>query len=358
VLAGEDIEGVLSGVSERARVLVGAAAAWVLVPDRTDPDVLRVAAAAGRVADGIVGATVDATTSLSARAMQAGQPVEIGDMSAEPAVLREARHAGFGPGVYLPMVTQNGPIGALVVARDAGADGFVQEEVDAVEVFARAAAVGIALGGARDALEDLHIVSEHERIARDLHDTVIQRLFATGLGLQGLSRVVGDVTVADRIQAAVDDLDATIREIRGVIFELQANERGPSGCRVRVLALAAEMTPALGFEPRVRFDGPVDSIVGADLGEHLLAALRELLSNVVRHAQATGVEVRVRAGIEVTLTVEDNGVGLSNDRSAGLGLANLSDRARSLGGSFTLEAGASRGVRAVWSVPREPHRRR
>jgi signal transduction histidine kinase len=125
-----------------------------------------------------------------------------------------------------------------------------------------------------------------------------------------------------------------------------------------MLALAAEMTPALGFEPRVRFDGPVDTIVGADLGEHLLAALRELLSNVIRHAQATGVEVRVRAGIEVTLTVEDNGVGLSDGRSAGLGLANLSERARNLGGSFTLEAGESRGVRAVWSVPRETHRRR
>ena len=167
-----------------------------------------------------------------------------------------------------------------------------------------------------------------------------------------------DVTVADRIQAAVNDLDATIREIRSVIFELQAGGRGASGCRVRVLALAAEMTPALGFEPRVRFDGPVDSIVGSDLAEHLLAALRELLSNVIRHARATAVEIRVRAGIEVMLTVEDDGVGFGDERGAGLGLANLTERARALGGSFTLEAGQARGVRAVWSVPREPYRKR
>jgi signal transduction histidine kinase len=207
-------------------------------------------------------------------------------------------------------------------------------------------------------VQELALLHDRERIARDLHDTVIQRLFATGLGLQGLSRVVRDVTVADRIQAAVDDLDATIREIRSVIFELQADERGTSGCRVRVLALAAEMTPALGFEPRVRFDGPVDSIVGTDLAEHLLAALRELLSNVIRHARATAVEIRVRAGIEVILTVEDDGVGIGDERGTGLGLANLTERARALGGSFTLDAGQARGVRAVWSVPREPHRKR
>ena len=110
-----------------------------------------------------------------------------------------------------------------------------------------------------------------------------------------------------------------------------------------MLALAAEMTPALGFEPRVHFDGPVDSIVGSDLAEHLLAALRELLSNVIRHAQATAVEVRVRAGVEVILTVEDDGLGLDNERRAGLGLANLTERARALGGSFSLEAGQGRG---------------
>ena len=141
-----------------------------------------------------------------------------------------------------------------------------------------------------------------------------------------------------------------------MIFELQAHERGLTSCRVRVLALAAEMTPALGFDPHVGFDGAVDTIVGPELAEHLLAALRELLSNVIRHARATAVEIRIRAGSEVVLTVEDDGVGLTSDQGSGLGLANLSERALDLGGSFALEGAQTHGVRAVWAVPRETQR--
>jgi signal transduction histidine kinase len=122
---------------------------------------------------------------------------------------------------------------------------------------------------------------------------------------------------------------------------------------VRVLALAAERTETLGFEPRVRFDGPVDTIVGSDLAEHLLAALRELLSNVTRHARATAVEVRVRAALEVTLTVIDDGAGLRGEGGTGRGLANLLARATSLGGTFTLRQGDERGTVAVWLVPRD-----
>jgi signal transduction histidine kinase len=116
------------------------------------------------------------------------------------------------------------------------------------------------------------------------------------------------------------------------------------------------MAPALGFEPRVSFDGPVDTIVGAELADHLLAALRELLSNVIRHAGSTAVEIRVQAGLEVILTVEDDGIGMRGARGSGLGLANLLERARELGGDFTLDAERSQGVRAEWSVPREAPR--
>jgi len=202
-------------------------------------------------------------------------------------------------------------------------------------------------------IQELALLRDRERIARDLHDTVIQRLFATGLGLQGLSRLVGEVEVADRIQAAVDDLDATIREIRSVIFELQAHERGNHSVRVQVLALAAEMTPTLGFEPRVHFDGPIDTIVGPQLAEHLLTALRELLSNVTRHARATAVDIGVRAGPDVVLTVTDDGAGLEGKRRSGHGLANLLGRAKSLGGSFSLRPGEEQGSIAVWSIPRD-----
>src|ERR1700683_710484 len=113
------------------------------------------------------------------------------------------------------------------------------------------------------------------------------------------------------------------------------------------------MTPALGFEPHVHFFGPVDTIVGPEMAEHLIAALRELLSNVIRHARASRVEIRLHAGMEVILTVVDDGGGLPEHHRAGLGLANLTERARSLGGSFTEEAAMPHGVRAIWSIPRE-----
>ena len=281
------------------------------------------------------------------------QPLRLDDLG------RHADSVGFPPGhpamhtfLGVPIRIRNEVFGNLYLTEKR--DGPFTEADETIAV-ALASAAGVAIENARlhEHVQELALVHDRERIARDLHDTVIQRLFATALGLQALSRLTGDVGVADRIQASVDELDATIREIRGVIFELNSSERGLSGCRARVLALVTDMTPALGFAPRVDFDGPVDTIVGAELAEHLLAALRELVSNVIRHAGATAVEIHVRAGLEVTLTVEDDGIGLRGTRGRGLGLANLSDRARELGGSFALEADRPRGVRAVWSVPRE-----
>jgi signal transduction histidine kinase len=281
------------------------------------------------------------------------QPLRLDDLG------RHAESVGFPPGhpamrtfLGVPIRIRNEVFGNLYLTEKR--DGPFTEADQTIAV-ALASAAGVAIENARlhEHVQELALVHDRERIARDLHDTVIQRLFATALGLQALSRLTGDIGVADRIQASVDELDATIREIRGVIFELNSSERGLSGCRARVLALVADMTPALGFAPGVDFDGPVDTIVGSELAEHLLAALRELVTNVIRHAGATAVEIHVRAGVEVTLTVEDDGSGLRGTRGGGLGLVNLSDRARELGGSFTLEAGRPRGVRAVWSVPRD-----
>ncbi len=266
---------------------------------------------------------------------------------------------GFPPGhpamrtfLGVPIRTRDTVFGNLYLTEKRGGPFTAGDEAIAV---ALASAAGVAIENARlhEHVQELALLHDRERIARDLHDSVIQRLFATALGLQALSRVAGDLGVADKIQVAVDDLDATIREIRSVIFELSSSERGLSGCRARVLALVAETTPVLGFAPHVGFDGPVDTIVGAELSEQLLVALRELLSNVVRHARAGAVAISVRAGLEVVLTVEDDGIGMKGALGPGLGLANLSERARALGGSFALDADRPRGVRAVWSVPRE-----
>jgi signal transduction histidine kinase len=281
-------------------------------------------------------------------------PLRLEDLSAHP------QSVGFPDG-HPPMRTFLGvPIrihgevfGNLYLTEKRGGGLFTSADEQLAVALASAAGVAIENARLHERIQEFALLHDRERIARDLHDTVIQRLFATGLGLQGLARMVDEVEVADRIQGAVDDLDGTIREIRRVIFELQAHERGNLSVRVRVLALAAEVTPTLGFEPRVHFDGPIDTIVGPALAEHLLAALRELLSNVTRHARATAVEIRVRAGLEVTLTVIDDGAGLEGARGTGRGIANLAERAKSLGGSFTLRPGVEQGMVAVWSVPRE-----
>lgn len=288
------------------------------------------------------------------RVIREPQPLRLADLRAHPdSVGFPAGHPAMRTFLGVPIRIRTAVFGNLYLTEKRGGGPFT--ETDETLAVALASAAGVAIENARlhERVQELALFHERERIARDLHDTVIQRLFATGLGLQALARLAGDVGVADKIQAAVEDLDATIREIRGVIFELQVHAGGPTGCRVRVLALAAEMTPALGFEPHIRFDGPVDTAVGSELAEHVLAALRELLSNVIRHAHASAVDIRLRAGVEVILAVEDNGGGLRDDRAAGLGLANLAERARDLGGSFTLEPAGEHGVRAVWSVPRE-----
>jgi signal transduction histidine kinase len=281
-------------------------------------------------------------------------PLRLDDLSAHP------QSVGFPDG-HPPMRTFLGvPIrihdevfGNLYLTEKRGGGPFTSADEQLAVALASAAGVAIENARLHERVQEFALLHDRERIARDLHDSVIQRLFATGLGLQGLARMVDDVEVADRIQGAVDDLDATIREIRRVIFELQAHERGNLSVRVRVLALAAEMTPTLGFEPRVHFDGPIDTIVGSALADHLLAALRELLSNVSRHARASAVEIRVRAGLDVTLAVIDDGAGLDGARRTGRGIANLGKRAKSLGGSFTVRPGVEQGMVAVWSVPRE-----
>ena len=291
------------------------------------------------------------STSLSARAMAGGRTVVVDDMRAEPSVLSEARSRGFGPGAYFPMISQDGPIGALVVVRDADAEPFNSVESAAAEVFASAAAVGIALGGARDTLEAMHLVSEHERIARDLHDTVIQRLFALGMGLQGAQRLASGA-VGERISRSVQAIDEVIREIRETIFDLNRPPGADFDVRQRVRAVAGEVGGEVGFTPRTTFRGPVEAAVSDEMISHLLAVLREALTNVGRHARASTVDVVVAATADtVTLSVADDGIGPSSGPSAGHGLANMADRAAELGGELTISSRRPRGTLLLWTVP-------
>src|SRR5690606_4071212 len=209
-----------------------------------------------------------------------------------------------GAAVIVPMAVGGHVLGALVVAHAAGSpQTFTDADIGLVESFAGQAALALERARAQEERELLAVLGDRERIARDLHDVVIQRLFAVGLQLQAAGRLSVRPDVAERINTAVDEIDATIRDIRGAIFELRSP--APADLRTQIRDLVDEMADNLGFRPRLRLDGPVDSAVTDALRPDLLAVLREALSNVVKHARASAVDVAVTASagtLSVTVT--------------------------------------------------------
>jgi PAS domain S-box-containing protein len=200
--------------------------------------------------------------------------------------------------------------------------------------------------------EQLALVDDRERIARDLHDTVIQRLFAVGLSLQGALAGVSDPKTIDRLETAIDEIDGTIRDIRTSIFSLHSRRMPTAGFRDDVLATAREAGRALGFEPHVTFDGPVDTATPDAVREQLIPTLREALSNVVKHAGATRVSVAVSLSEDdVVLRVSDNGVGVDEAAHGGRGVGNVTERAIALGGRCTLHTQPDGGSAFEWQVP-------
>jgi signal transduction histidine kinase len=235
--------------------------------------------------------------------------------------------------------------------------GEVFTDVDEELVVGLAAAAGVAIENTRlhTRLQELGLVEDRERIARDLHDTVIQRLFATGLVLQGTVPLVQrdpDATV-DRIETAVDDLDLTVKQIRSAIFGLETTKPGGDGLRTRVLAVLEDASRSLGFEPRVLFDGPVDTSMDDRAASELVTVLREAVSNVAQHAHATRVDVEVVVDREVCLRVTDDGKGPPSEGvTRGNGLRNMEARAANLGGEMSLRPGEMGGTILEWRVPR------
>ncbi len=209
----------------------------------------------------------------------------------------------------------------------------------------------------QQAHEALALGEDRERIARNLHDTVVQRMFAIGLSLQSaLVRVAGD-PVAERIENAIDEIDATIRDIRAAIFSLHTRRTLTTSLRDDVLTIGREAARALGYEPRISFDGPIDTMVDDELREELVAIVREGLSNIARHAKASeaSVELSVDHGL-LTLRVIDNGVGISPTARAGDGLANLRKRAEARAGTMDIGAPANgRGTEVELKIRVDGH---
>ena len=239
----------------------------------------------------------------------------------------------------------------LTISRRLGAPAFTDADLDMAFAFAGQASVAIEIVRAREDRRRLDTSRDRARIARDLHDHVIQRLFGAGLSLQAVSATV-DAEASAAIEAQVDAIDAAIKDIRTVVFALGAGERGRTKrTRDRLLDVVSEVSAGLSSTPRITFSGPLDSLVDASLADELVAVLRECLTNTIRHADAHVVEISV--GIAdglVTLTVEDDGRGIP-DGARLSGLANLTERAQLRGGMCTITSGTGTGTRIEWSVP-------
>ncbi len=209
----------------------------------------------------------------------------------------------------------------------------------------------------REAEQVLAVGEDRERIARDLHDTVIQRLFGEGLSLQAALVSVGDSEATRaRLESTIDGLDQAIRELRTAVFSLQGAVLAPGGLRGRLLEEVTDATRRLGVEPRLQFDGPIETM-DVHIADNLMPVLREALSNISRHAGASTIRVVVSVAEDVTLTVSDDGLGVPAEVLGGRGLSNMAERARELGGDFTLAAQPSGGSVLTWHVPfrRPPH---
>ena len=251
----------------------------------------------------------------------------------------------------VPIRAKGEVFGNLYLTDKVGADDFTDEDEALVEGLALAAGIAIDNTRLHDRVRTVSVLDDREGIGRDLHDKVVQRLFAVGTALQGAARLPELDLVRERIDKVVDDLDATIAEIRTTIFELGDNAL-PGGLRQAVVGLADEFAPTVGVRPELTFEGAIDNGIPQQTADRLLSVVREMLSNVGKHARATRVLVILTVGDDVVLEVVDNGVGFAPAADGGgLGLTNLRSRAEKLSGTFDIQVVQGGGTRATWRVP-------
>ncbi|WP_435859022.1 sensor histidine kinase [Streptomyces parvulus] len=353
LMSGADQSDALRLIAERAREITVSDLGVVALPLPGTED-LAVEVAIGREADTWRGLVLPVEGSLVGAAYARKAPVSSPDVTDDERIsVGSPRFAGLGPAVAVPVGAGERLRGVVLLVRAASAPGFTQEETGSLQVFAAQAAVAMELAERRRDAEQIALLEDRDRIARDLHDLAIQRLFATAMTLQSAGRFIQHDRAAERVQRAVGDLDETIKIIRSTIFGLRSREDDStsSGLRARAVRAVAETAPALGFAPGIRMEGLLDSHVPKDTVEHLVAVLTESLTNVARHAHAGRADVVLETdGTWVRLTVSDDGVGIppGGHRS---GLRNMAERARGLGGEMRLESPEEGGTRLVWRVP-------
>jgi two-component system, NarL family, sensor histidine kinase DevS len=345
-------------IAREARQIADADVVTVVLPTESRERMM-VEVAAGRAADELTGLSYPIEHTLTGLALSSGHPVLVGDADDSDYESHLSEVLPVGPVMVLPLVGTVDTRGALVIARLRGRNRFDDADLDMATTFANHAAVALELADGRENQQRMILLEDRDRIARDLHDHVIQRLFAAGLAVESVAARPGSDETSLRLRRVVTELDETIRQIRTSIFQLRGPMTAEVGTtRSAVLSVVSELGPVLGFEPRVTFAGLVDLAAPDASVDDLIAALREALTNVARHAKARCVDVAVEATTDsLVLEVIDDGVGIA-DRSRWSGLANLRARAEHHGGTFTIGPIAEppmdnyrQGTLLRWTIP-------
>lgn len=342
-LLSDQADDSLAVLADKVAVLAEADLVCIVVP--AGEGQLRVDVARGEFADRVQGQIIPIAGSLAGRAHESRQPV-LAESAPEDDPL------GFGATMAVPLTPSDEPSGVLVLSRGPGRPRFSLADLDMAADFAAQASVALQLAEGRLDRQRLVLLEDRGRIARDLHDHVIQRLFGAGLSLQALSSGV-DAPARARILEQVDALDAAIAEIRTAIFTMTAQpDADRPALRHRVIDLLGETSGLFPSPPRLAFTGPVDLMVPDDMAGDLIAVVREGLANIARHAGASTISISVAVSEgDVTVEVVDDGCGIDPAVTRASGTANLAARAERWGGTFVLEPGEPSGTVLRWTAP-------
>ena len=349
LLAERGPDEVLDRIARQARAVTDAELAVVALPAR-DGEGWLVDAAAGAGAHQVIGRWIDGTYPAVADALKRPETVCHDDPAVASALLGRSSPATL----VVPVALGSDPLALMVVV---GPGPFHAVDRPAASAFGNQAALALEVARAQDDQRRLALYEERDRIARDLHDSVIQRLFGTGLRMQGLRELVAQPSVERQLGEFVEELDTTIRDIRRAIFDLRdAPEPGPVSLRAQLLQTVRDAGQTLHVDPQVTFTGPLDTVVPDEVRDDVLATLREALSNAARHADAgqVHVEVAVTGAVGTTwlleLSVRDDGRGIGPGQRSGGGLTNMGERAARWGGRCVVRPGANGGTHVHWSV--------
>jgi signal transduction histidine kinase len=339
-------------IVDRALELTDAEQAILLVPTEPDlpvdeVDTLVVAATAGRYAAQVIGQRVPVDGSTTGGVLRRGEPL-ITNGFRYP--IEGFTDAGERSAIVMPLRADNTVLGAIAVARSAQQSSFGDDYLELISDFAQHAAIALSLATGREHARELAILADRERIAHDLHDHVIQKLFAAGLDLQGTMARAHSPEIADRLAGTLDDLQSTIDDIRATIFKLQNSVMSRGDFRQRIQNTIAELTEDRDIATTLDMSGAL-TVVPGELADHAEAVITEAVSNAVRHAGAGHLTIRICAADQLSVEIIDDGCGIPQDNQRRSGLANMGRRAAQVGGDCSITAVPDGGTRVCWTAP-------